>query len=55
MVSGMCSMPSIVLKHAKKRAASYGGSSDNREASNRVDRSHSVSTEWTINVMIEKP
>src|SRR6266851_3640710 len=35
----------------KKRAAVSGGSSDNREASNRVDRSHSVSTEWTINVL----
>jgi hypothetical protein len=27
----------------KKRAAVAGGSSDNREASNRVDRSHSMS------------
>jgi hypothetical protein len=35
----------------KKRAAIFGGSSDNREASNRVDRSHSVSTEWTIIIM----
>jgi hypothetical protein len=39
---------------AQKRAAVAGGSSDNREASNRVARSHSVSTEWTIIVMMEK-
>jgi hypothetical protein len=38
----------------KKRAAIFGGSSDNREASNRVDRSHSVSTEWTNIVVNEK-
>jgi hypothetical protein len=42
------------LADAQKRAAVAGGSSDNREASNRVDRSHSVSTEWTITVMMEK-
>jgi hypothetical protein len=39
---------------SKKRAAIFGGSSDNREASNRVDRSHSVSTEWTSIVVNEK-
>jgi hypothetical protein len=39
---------------ARKEAAVAGGSSDNREASNRVDRSHSVSTEWTITIMKEK-
>jgi hypothetical protein len=38
----------------EKRAAVAGGSSDNREASNRVDRSHSMSTEWTSTVMNEK-
>jgi hypothetical protein len=27
---------------------------DNREASNRVDRSHSTSRSWTLTVMIEK-
>jgi hypothetical protein len=35
----------------QKRAANEGGSSDNREASNRVDRSHSTSRSWTNYVM----
>jgi hypothetical protein len=38
----------------KKEPPFPGGSSDNREASNRVDRSHSVSTKWTAIVIIEK-
>src|SRR5947209_8602037 len=38
----------------KKRAAVTGGSSHNREASNRVDRSHSMSRRWTVIVMVEK-
>ena len=32
----------------KKGAAVAGGSKVNREASNRVDRSHSMSRRWTI-------
>jgi hypothetical protein len=40
--------------NGKKRAAIKGGSKVNREASNRVDRSHSMSKSWTITVMIEK-
>jgi hypothetical protein len=39
---------------AKKGAAVAGGSKVNREASNRVDRSHSMSTRWTLTVMVEK-
>jgi hypothetical protein len=38
----------------KKRAAVSGGSKVNREASNRVDRSHSMSRRWTMPVMKEK-
>jgi hypothetical protein len=38
----------------KKRAAVAGGSKVNREASNRVDRSHSMSRRWTIRVIREK-
>jgi hypothetical protein len=39
---------------AKKGAAVAGGSKVNREASNRVDRSHSMSRSWTMHVMNEK-
>src|ERR1700732_1013127 len=39
----ICLKKGATLPDAKKRAAVAGGSSDNREASNRVDRSHSVS------------
>src|SRR5258708_4658741 len=39
----------------RKRAAILGGSKSYREASNRVDRSHSVSTEWTCNEWSETP
>jgi hypothetical protein len=40
---------------AKKGAAVARGSKvDNREASNRVDRSHSMYRRWTITVMKEK-
>jgi hypothetical protein len=38
----------------KKGAAVAGGSKVNREASNRVDRSHSMSRRWTTPVMKEK-
>jgi hypothetical protein len=38
----------------KKAAVAGGLRVDNREASNRVDRSHSVSRRWTPQVMIEK-
>jgi hypothetical protein len=38
----------------KKGAAVAGGSKVNREASNRVDRSHSMSRRWTMPVMGEK-
>jgi hypothetical protein len=38
----------------KKRAAVAGGSKLYREASNRVDRSHSMSRRWTRIVMVEK-
>jgi hypothetical protein len=40
---------------AKKGAAVSGGSKvDNREASNRVDRSHSMSRRWTMPVITGK-
>jgi hypothetical protein len=39
----ICLKKGATLPNAQKRAAVAGGSSDNREASNRVDRSHSVS------------
>jgi hypothetical protein len=38
----------------KKGAAVAGGSKVNREASNRVDRSHSMSRRWTLAVMLGK-
>jgi len=38
----------------KKEPPSPAAQSDNREASNRVDRSHSTSRRWTITVMKEK-
>jgi hypothetical protein len=38
----------------KKEPPSPAAQSDNREASNRVDRSHSMSRRWTIIVMNEK-
>jgi len=39
----------------QKKAAITGGLKvDNREASNRVDRSHSMSRNWTRPVMVEK-
>src|SRR6266849_6252166 len=39
---------------AKKEPPLPAARSDNREASNRVDRSHSVSRSWTISVVSEK-
>jgi hypothetical protein len=39
---------------AKKEPPLPAAQSDNREASNRVDRSHSVSRRWTMNVIKEK-
>jgi len=42
------------MKQIKKGAAVAGGSKVNREASNRVDRSHSMSRRWTTSVMNEK-
>jgi hypothetical protein len=41
-------------REKEKGAAVAGGSKVNREASNRVDRSHSMSRSWTIPVMKEK-
>jgi hypothetical protein len=41
-------------RRAKKEPPSPAAQGDNREASNRVDRSHSMSRNWTINVMNEK-
>jgi len=39
----------------KKEPPSPAAQGDNREASNRVDRSHSMSTwRWTTPVMVEK-
>jgi hypothetical protein len=38
----------------QKRAAVAGGSKVNREASNRVDRSHSMSRTWTTVVIVGK-
>jgi transposase len=42
------------MARRKKGAAVAGGSKVNREASNRVDRSHSMSRNWTRIVMKEK-
>jgi hypothetical protein len=39
----ICLKNGTTMTMPKKRAAVAGGSSDNREASNRVDRSHSMS------------
>jgi hypothetical protein len=39
---------------AKKEPPLPAAQGDNREASNRVDRSHSMSKRWTIIVMNEK-
>jgi hypothetical protein len=41
-------------RETKKAAVSGGLKVDNREASNRVDRSHSMSRRWTGAVMNEK-
>jgi hypothetical protein len=38
----------------KKEPPLPAAQGDNREASNRVDRSHSMSRRWTISVMNEK-
>jgi hypothetical protein len=38
----------------KKEPPFPAAQGDNREASNRVDRSHSMSKSWTLFVMIEK-
>jgi hypothetical protein len=38
----------------KKKPPLPAAKGDNREASNRVDRSHSMSRRWTMPVMIEK-
>jgi hypothetical protein len=38
----------------KKEPPLPAAQGDNREASNRVDRSHSMSKRWTITVMKEK-
>jgi hypothetical protein len=43
-----------MLARQKKAAVSGGLKVDNREASNRVDRSHSMSRRWTRAVMNEK-
>jgi hypothetical protein len=42
------------LKTHKKEPPLPAAQGDNREASNRVDRSHSMSRRWTISVMNEK-
>src|SRR5579859_2301903 len=42
------------LKTNKKEPPLPAAQGDNREASNRVDRSHSMSRRWTITVMNEK-
>jgi hypothetical protein len=41
-------------KGHKKEPPLPAAQGDNREASNRVDRSHSMSRRWTIPVMNEK-
>jgi hypothetical protein len=38
----------------KKEPPLPAAQGDNREASNRVDRSHSMSRRWTVSVMNEK-
>jgi hypothetical protein len=42
------------LMRQKKEPPLPAAQGDNREASNRVDRSHSMSRRWTIIVMNEK-
>ena len=54
MVNGDARRNWFEMKQTKKGAAVAGGSKVNREASNRVDRSHSMSRSWTLTVMIEK-
>jgi hypothetical protein len=41
-------------QRAKKEPPFPAARKFNREASNRVDRSHSMSKRWTIAVMLEK-
>src|SRR5262245_52845706 len=43
-----------LLRGQKKEPPLPAARSFNREASNRVDRSHSMSRRWTFTVMIEK-
>jgi hypothetical protein len=55
MVSGAAICPktgqALAKGGTKKEPPLPAAQSDNREASNRVDRSHSVSRRWTINVI----
>jgi hypothetical protein len=44
----------LITQCIKKEPPLPAAQGDNREASNRVDRSHSMSTRWTISVMNEK-
>jgi hypothetical protein len=46
-------MPQFGLEN-KKEPPLPAAQGDNREASNRVDRSHSMSKSWTFTVMNEK-
>jgi hypothetical protein len=43
-----------LVKFNKKEPPLPAAQGDNREASNRVDRSHSMSRRWTMPVMNEK-
>jgi hypothetical protein len=44
----------LITQRHKKEPPLPAAQGDNREASNRVDRSHSMSRRWTISVMNEK-
>jgi hypothetical protein len=54
MLTAPCGKKWIEMEQGKKRAAVAGGSRVNREASNRVDRSHSMSKKMDALVMNEK-
>jgi hypothetical protein len=55
MVSGENTGSEVLVSLPAKKSRRYRRLKvDNREASNRVDRSHSMSRTWTPPVMVEK-
>jgi len=51
---GNCGKCGDLARKIKKEPPKPAAQGDNREASNRVDRSHSMSRSWTFSVMNEK-